>query len=199
MKVIESEESTLGLVVTLLCRFGASFQTCTTPAQIHFLHSITTIETLINTLRNYNTLTDGAVQYLQESIYSVIELIETENHETKAELVELFGQLWTRLGGNRSRLAHISTRLNTLSTVGNHTMSMRAIVWQVRQQLDELKKSTEVLRDIASEPLLVSGPLPRSIILRQLSDGCQALQHSLLRFGGPGGRRKENLKLRGSS
>jgi hypothetical protein len=177
-------------------------QTCLflhTPAQIHFLHSIATIKALVNTLQNYNTLTDGTVQYLQESIHSVIELIETENHKMKAELIELFGQLWTCLGGNHSCLAHISTWLNTLSTVGNHTILMRAIVWQVRQQLNELKKSTEVLHDIASKPLLISGPLPCSIILCQLSDGCQALQHSLLRFGGPRGRRKENLKLLGSS
>lgn len=186
----------MGLITKQLCQFGATFRTCTTPGQTHFLHTLKTIESSIITLRHYNSLTDQSVLYLEHHIYGAIDLVEDENHQTEAEFGELLQKLWTRLGGNRDRLSDVSGRLRALSTVGNHTKAMRSIVWQVRQNLDRLQTSTDVLRVLATEPLLTDGPLPRSVILRQLSAGCEALERSLQMYGGLGVRRQQNWKLK---
>ena len=73
-------------------------------------------------------------------------------------------------------------RASALHKVGNHTVDMRGVVWRVRRELDGLQKSTDALQDIATEPLILSGPFLRSVVLQQLSEGCQALRD---RFLGP--------------
>lgn len=163
---------------------------------MHFLHSIQTIEGFITTLRHYNSLTDTSVLYLEEHIHGVIDLVGDENYKTEEEFGELLQRLWTRLGGNRNRLADVSGRLKALSRVGNHTKAMRSIVGNVRQDLDQLQQSTDALRIIATEPLLIEGSIPRTIVLHQLSRGCEALERSLLMYGGLGVRWQQHRKLR---
>jgi hypothetical protein len=118
--------------------------------------------------------------FLEEHIRAIADLVGDETHEVTRELGNLLEDLWTRVGGNRSRLTQMVSHVSALKRVGNHTNDMRSLVWRVRQELDGLQKSTDVLRDIAAEPLLLDGPLPRSIILQQLSKGCQELQYNLV-------------------
>lgn len=117
---------------------------------------------------------------LEEHIRAVGELIGDESHEVVEEIGELLNRMWTRLGGNRDLLAQMNSRAGALSRVGDYTGSMRKFVGNVYQALIGLQESTDALRDVATEPLLLGRALPRSIILTQLSNGCQALESGLM-------------------
>jgi len=163
-----------------LCFIAIPFHRCYDIAQASFFHAIQIIESHIGILGEYNAATDVSLIFLEQSIHTISDLIGDETHELTQEIGELLAQLWTWLGANRSRLARMNYRVSALYKVGNHTAGMRSSVWHIRQELDFLQQSTATLRDLAAEPLLLNGPLPRSLMLRQLSQGCQDLQMRFL-------------------
>lgn len=179
VRVINSDESLAGKAFSFL-RAISPFSQAESPAQETFLRSLVIIQSSINVLSQYNAETAKSVIILEQHIQGVVDLIGDERHEVTKEIGQLLGQLWTRLGGNRTRLAQMNSRARALSTVGNHTGAMRKFVGNVHQALMGLQESTSVLRDIATAPLFLNGALPRSIILIQLSDGCQALRESFM-------------------
>lgn len=179
VRVINSDDSLTGKALSLL-RVVSPFYPPKDPTQGTFLRSLVIIQSSINILSQYNAETANSVVTLEQLIRGVVDLIGDESHEVTKEIGELLGRLWTKLGGNRSLLAQMNSRAHALSTVGRHSGAMRRFVGNVHQALVGLQESTDILRDIATAPLLLDGTIPRPVILAQLSDGCQALRESLM-------------------
>lgn len=178
--LIDIDESYKGQAKSLLCLVACPLYQCADSAQGSFLNTILIIQSSINVLSEYNSETARSITVLEEHIRAVVDLIGDESHEVVEEIGELLGRMWTKLGGNRDRLAQMNSRAGALSKVGHHAGSMRKFVGNVYQALTGLQESTDALREVATEPLLLSGALPQSIVLAQLSDGCQALETSLM-------------------
>lgn len=140
-----------------------------------FLHTLTSFEYFIRNLAHYNAATEESLVTLDNHITILSYLIGEELDGVSKEIGELLGQLWTRLGANRSRLAHAHSRFQSLSRAGTQTKAMKALVWDVRVELDGLQETSDALRSYAVEPLILDGPLPRADVVRSLSDGCQSL------------------------
>jgi len=128
----------------------------------------------------FNLATDESLIVLDGHIVVVSHLIGEEMHHASMELGELLGRLWTRLGGNRNRLAETNSRFLSLTHAGQQTRAMKALVWDVRIELDGLQENTDALRAYAAEPLLLDGRLPKADVIRALSDGCQHLRSRAL-------------------
>lgn len=174
--LIEAEESTAGHVKLLFCNAASPFYHCQQTTQDFFLRVLELISSSVEALRESNSETDRALINLEEHIRGVIDIVGGETFEVSEEIGKTLDMLWTRLGGNRSLLAKMNSRATALSTVGNYTTSMRNIVTSTRKELDGLQKVTNDLRDVATEPLLISGPLPRFIVLDHLLKGSMSLK-----------------------
>jgi hypothetical protein len=180
IRQIDTDKSYKGQIKSLLCFTTSPLYQCKNSGQTSFLSTILIIQSSINDLSQYNSETARSIIVLEEHTRAVVGLIGNESHEVGQEIGELLGRMWTRLGGNRSRLAQMNSRAYALSKVGNHTGSMKKFVGNVYQALVGLQGSTDALRDIATARLLLDEALPRSIILTQLSNGCQALERTLM-------------------
>lgn len=160
-----SDASGLGLVTDHKAKIQDSFS-----------HSLQTFESYVQSLTHYNAATDESLVILDNHIHILSYLIGEELHEVSREIGELLGQLWTRLGANRSRLTNAHLRFESLTRAGHQTKAMKSFVWDVRVELDGLQESAEALRSYVAEPLLLGGSLPRVEIARALSDGCKLLR-----------------------
>lgn len=88
----------------------------------------------------------------------------------------MLGRLWTRLGGNRARIADAQTRQTSLVNAGLQELAMKAVVCDARIELGAMQENADALRVYAAEPLLVGGVIPRKDVARALHEGCRALR-----------------------
>ncbi|KAI9056720.1 hypothetical protein FKP32DRAFT_1585289 [Trametes sanguinea] len=94
----------------------------------------------------------GQLDALEERLSIVHALCEYENVLTSAAMDSLFAELWTWLGGNRKKLAHLNQHLFVLENVGRYRSLAVAHVAATSEALASIEAQLGELHDKLNTP-----------------------------------------------
>jgi len=146
-----------------------------------FLMSMDNIATHMVRLRDEAEISMGHLMRLEEHLMVLHEITHRDNKELTAAQEDVLAELWTWLGGNRSKLRKVSSNLSLLKNVEKYRKRALAHVVVTLQVLHALDADMEELRTRVAAPDIVGDRIPIEVHIRSIKAGVDRLKEGQMK------------------
>ncbi|KAF8830720.1 hypothetical protein HHX47_DHR2000992 [Lentinula edodes] len=143
-----------------------------------FAEAMQTLSTVVERLILLAEVELANLERLEEHLSVLYEIVVRENFTISSTKAELFGDIWTWLGGNRSILKGYDEHLTLLSGVADYRKRALIQVISSLQALRALSNDMEGLREQMSKPTLSGQTIPVEIHTKSIELGVRRLRSS---------------------
>ncbi|GAW10445.1 hypothetical protein LENED_012708 [Lentinula edodes] len=143
-----------------------------------FAEAMQTLSTVVERLILLAEVELANLERLEEHLSVLYEIVVRENFTISSTKAELFGDIWTWLGGNRSILKGYDEHLTLLSGVADYRKRALIQVISSLQALRALSNDMEGLREQMSKPTLSGQTIPVEIHTKSIELGVRRLKSS---------------------
>jgi len=181
LQTIEASKTPTSLMARVL-PFSLSNTNPTNEAVIEvFLMSMDNIATHIVRLRDEAEVSMGHLMRLEEHLTVLHEITHRDNKELTAAQEDVLAELWTWLGGNRSKLREMSSNLDLLKNVEKYRKKALAHVVVTLQVLHALDADMEELRASVAAPEIVGDKIPIEVHIKSIKVGVERLKEGQMK------------------
>jgi len=146
-----------------------------------FLMSMENIDTHMARLRDEADISMGHLMRLEEHLMVLHEITHRDNKELTAAQEDVLAELWTWLGGNKSKLRKMSSNLGLLRNVEKYRRRALAHVAVTLQVLEALDADMEELRTRVAAPEVVGGRIPIEVHIKSIKMGVERLKEGQMK------------------
>ena len=181
LQTIEASKTPTSLMARVL-PFALSNTNPTNEAVIEaFLMSMDNIATHMVRLRDEAEVSMGHLMRLEEHLMVLHEITHRDNKELTAAQEDVLAELWTWLGGNRSKLRKMSSNLDLLKNVENYRKKALAHVVVTLQVLHALDADMEELRTRVAAPEIAGDKIPIEVHIKSIKVGVERLKEGQMK------------------
>jgi len=181
LQTIEASKVPTSLVARVL-PFSLSNSNPTKEAIIEtFLMSMDNIAYQMVRLRDEAEISMGHLMRLEEHLMVLHEVTHRDNKELKAAQEDVLAELWTWLGGNRSKLRKMDLKFDLLKNVEKYRRKALAHVVATLQTLHTLDADMEELRTRVAAPEIVGDKIPIEVHIKSIKAGVERLKEGQAR------------------
>jgi hypothetical protein len=141
-----------------------------------FLMSMDNIASHVVRLRDEAEISMGHLLRLEEHLMVLHEITHRDNKELTAAQEDVLVELWTWLGGNKSKLRKMSLNLDLLRGVESYRKKALAHVVATLQVLHALDADMEELRTRVAAPDIVGDKIPIEVHIKSIKAGVERLK-----------------------
>ncbi|PFH53158.1 hypothetical protein AMATHDRAFT_73706 [Amanita thiersii Skay4041] len=113
---------------------------------------------------------------LEEHLSTLHDMVTREGVAISGVKDELLADLWTILGGNRSKLKNLDTHISLLKNLGVYRRKALAHVTAALETLQAMSDDMEDLRERVATPELVGPSIPMEVHVKSIQNGIERLQ-----------------------
>jgi len=176
LQTIEASKAPTSFVARVL-PFSLSNGNPTKEAVIEtFLMSMDNIGSHMVRLRDEAEISMGHLLRLEEHLMVLHEVSHRDNKDLKAAQEDVLAELWTWLGGNRSKLRKMDLNLDLLRGVEKYRRKALAHVVATLQTLHTLDADMEELRTRVAAPDIVGDKIPIEVHIKSIKAGVERLK-----------------------
>ncbi|MCJ1296118.1 hypothetical protein MMC34_007683 [Xylographa carneopallida] len=114
------------------------------------------------------------LKYLEDQLENIYGISVRDNNEAQFSKDQVLSQLWTILGGNRTKLSKFESELKLLQKVNTYRMNAAGYVGGTLLKLQAIRSELEVMRETVSSGELETVPL--SVHIDTIQQGMDRLQ-----------------------
>jgi len=141
-----------------------------------FLMSMDNIGSHMVRLRDEAEISMGHLLRLEEHLMVLHEVSHRDNKDLKAAQEEVLAELWSWLGGNKSKLRKMDLNLDLLRGVEKYRRKALAHVVATLQTLHTLDADMEELRTRVAAPDIVGDKIPIEVHIKSIKAGVDRLK-----------------------
>jgi hypothetical protein len=141
-----------------------------------FLMSMDNIASHVVRLRDEAEVSMGLLLRLEEHLRVLHEITHRDNTELTAAQEDVLAELWTWLGGNKSKLRKMGLNLDLLRGVESYRKKALAYVVATLQVLHALDADMEELRTKVAAPNIVGDKIPIEVHIKSIKAGVERLK-----------------------
>ena len=146
-----------------------------------FLMSMDNIASHMVRLRDEAEISMSHIMRLDEHLMVLHEITHRDNKELTAAQEDVLAELWTWVGGNRSRLRKMSLNLDLLKNVEKYRRKALAHVVATLQVLHTLDADMEELRTRVAAPDIVGDKIPIEVHMKSIKVGVERLKEGQMK------------------
>ena len=146
-----------------------------------FLMSMDNIASHMVRLRDEAETSMGHLMRLEEHLAVLHEITHRDNEELTATQEDVLAELWTWLGGNKSRLRKMNVNLDLLRNVEKYRRKALAHVVVTLQVLHTLDADMEELRTRVAAPDIIGDRIPIEVHVRSIKVGVERLKEGQMK------------------
>ncbi|MCJ1317966.1 hypothetical protein MMC15_003293 [Xylographa vitiligo] len=132
------------------------------------------VEKEINRLIEDGMALQQTLKYLEDQLDNIYGISVRDNNEAQYSKDEVLSQLWTMLGGNRTKLSKFETELKLLQKVNTYRQNASGYVGGTLLKLQTMRAELEQMREKVGSAELETVPL--SVHIETIQQGVERLQ-----------------------
>ena len=181
LQTIEASKTPASLIARVL-PFSLSNINPTEEAVIEaFLMSMDNIATHMARLRDEAEISMGHLMRLEEHLMVLHEITHRDNKELTAAQEDVLAELWTWLGGNKSKLREMSSNLDLLKNVEKYRKKALAHIIVTLEVLHALDADMEDLRTRVAAPEIAGDRTPIEVHIKSIKVGVERLREGQMK------------------
>ena len=181
LQTIEASKVPTSFVARVL-PFSLSTTNPTQEAVIEtFLMSMDNIASHVVRLRDEAEISMGHLMSLEQHLVVLHEITHRDNKELTAAQEDVLAELWTWLGGNKSKIRSITLSLDLLNNVETYRKKALAHIIATLQVLHGLDADMEELRTRVAAPDIVGDKIPIEIHMKSIKAGVERLKEGQMK------------------
>ena len=181
LQTIEASKTPASLIARVL-PFSLSNINPTEEAVIEaFLMSMDNIATHMARLRDEAEISMGHLMRLEEHLMVLHEITHRDNKELTAAQEDVLAELWTWLGGNKSKLREMSSNLDLLKNVEKYRKKALAHIVVTLEVLHALDADMEDLRTRVAAPEIAGDRTPIEVHIKSIKVGVERLREGQMK------------------
>ena len=181
LQTIEASKTPASLIARVL-PFSLSNINPTEEAVIEaFLMSMDNIATHMARLRDEAEISMGHLMRLEEHLMVLHEITHRDNKELTAAQEDVLAELWTWLGGNKSKLREMSSNLDLLKNVEKYRKKALAHIIVTLEVLHALDADMEDLRTRVAAPEIAGDRTPIEVHIKSIKVGVERLKEGQMK------------------
>jgi len=181
LQTIEASKTPTSLMTRVL-PFSLSNTNPTEEAVIEaFLMSMDNTATHMVRLRDEAEVSMGHLMRLEEHLMVLHEITHRDNKQLTAAQEDVLAELWTRLGGNKSRLREMNSNLDLLKNVEKYRRKALAHIVVTLQALHALDADMEELRARVAAPEIAGDGIPIEVHIKSIKAGVERLKEGQMK------------------
>lgn len=142
-----------------------------------YLRHTGAIEEQIKNLMDEAFILRDVLENLDGRLEVIADIAHRDGVKTESHQDELFGQLWTKLGGNRASTNKIQQQLELLNSVAHNRRAAWGHVTSTILKLQEISHSLDDLRERLAVPAVVgSEKVPLAVHIESINMGIERLE-----------------------
>ena len=146
-----------------------------------FLMSMDNIATHMARLRDEAEISMGHLMRLEEHLMVLHEITHRDNKELTAAQEDVLAELWTWLGGNKSKLREMSSNLDLLKNVEKYRKKALAHIVVTLEVLHALDADMEDLRTRVAAPEIAGDRTPIEVHIKSIKVGVERLREGQMK------------------
>ena len=146
-----------------------------------FLMSMDNIASHMVRLRDEAEISMGHLLRLEEHLMVLHEITHRDNKELTAAQEDVLAELWTWLGGNKSKLRKMNLNVDLLRNVEKYRRKALAHIVVTLQALHTLDADMEELRTRVAAPDIIGDKIPIEVHVRSIKAGVERLKEGQMR------------------
>ena len=146
-----------------------------------FLMSMDNIASHVVRLRDEAEVSMGHLMSLEQHLVVLHEITHRDNKELTAAQEDVLAELWTWLGGNKSKIRSMTLSLDLLNNVETYRRKALAHVIATLQVLHGLDADMEELRTRVAAPDIVGDKIPIEIHMKSIKAGVERLKEGQMK------------------
>jgi len=181
LQTIEASKTPTSLMARVL-PFSLSNANPTEEAVIEaFLMSMDNIATHMVRLRDEAEISMGHLMRLEEHLMVLHEITHRDNKQLTAAQEDVLAELWTWLGGNKSKLRKMNSNLDLLKNVEKYRRKALAHIVVTLQVLHALDADMEELRTRVAAPEIAGDRIPIEVHIKSIKVGVERLKEGQMK------------------